>query len=250
MIQRFEQTDPELKKMLIVSVAFHVAIFLVFTVKTAFFPTDIPAYQPAIRVDLVGLPDKRNPEKPVVTPKPEAIPEPAKPNVKEETPKAPAKEVKKADSGASQVAALNKLKSLSAIEKLKNMEVGKSKEEAKPQAMTEPEVIKGNVLSVGTSLKGLNKLQFDEYIGSLDVHVKNNWALPEWMLAQNFRAEVYIRLDRNGNLIERKLRIKSGNSEFDQRVMDALEKSNPFPAPPEKFVDLVGIQGITFAFPE
>src|SRR5690606_23938914 len=128
------------------------------------------------------------------------------------------------------------------------MDVEKSKDAATEQ--TQPEVIKGNVLSVGTSLRGLNKLQFDQYIGSLDVHVKNNWSLPEWMLAQNFRAEVYIRIDRNGQLIERKLRVKSGNSEFDQRVMDALEKSNPFPPPPEKFIDLVGIQGITFAFPE
>ncbi len=245
---RYEDADQELKKMIIASVVFHVAIFLVFTVKTAFFPSDIPEYQAAIRVDLVGLPDKRSPEKPVVAPKPEepkAPPTPPKETKAppEKTP--PAKAAAKKDTAASQAAALNRLKSLSAIEKVKNMEASK-----KEDASAEPEVIKGNIISPGTSLRGLNRIEFDHYIGSLDAHVKNNWALPEWMLSQNLRAEVYVRVDKTGQLVERRLAVKSGNSEFDQRVMEALERSNPFPPPPEKFIDLVGIQGITFAFPE
>lgn len=253
-IEKYQNLEPDIKKMVIVSLAFHAAVFLVFTVKTAFFPSDIPKYEPAIRVDLVGLPDKRNPDKPVVapapTPQPETKPEPVKEPPKPE-PKSPVKEPEKKappvkTSTTSQSAALSKLKSLSAIEKLKAMKDEKPATEAKPQA----ETIKGNVLAAGSALKGLNKLEFDQYIGSLDAQVKSHWALPEWMLTQGLKAEVTIKIDKNGQIIERNLTKKSGNSEFDERVMAAIEKSNPFPPPPEKFIDLVGIQGITFAFPE
>lgn len=247
MIERYQNLEPDLKRMVLMSLAFHAAIVLVFTVKTAFFPSDIPKYEPAIRVDLVGLPNKRNPDTPLTAPTPTPAPEPVKETkpesktVKEEKKTVPAK------NSTTQSAALNKLKSLSAIEKLKDMKEEKTEvAEAKPQS----DVIKGNVLSVGTALKGLNKLEFDQYIGSLDVHVKNNWALPEWMLTQGLKAEVLLKIDKSGQIIERKFIKKSGNTEFDDRVMAALEKSNPFPAPPEKFIDLVGIQGITFAFPD
>jgi len=248
MIEKYQNLEPDIKKMVIASLAFHAAVFLVFTVKTAFFPSDIPKYEPAIRVDLVGLPDKRNPDKPVVAPAPTPAPEPVKEQPKPETkptpPKATATPTK--TSTTSQSAALSKLKSLSAIEKLKAMKDEKPVEESKPQA----ETIKGNVLAVGSALKGLNKMAFDQYIGSLDAQVKSHWALPEWMLTQGLKAEVTIKIDKNGQIIERNLTKKSGNSEFDERVMAAIEKSNPFPPPPEKFIDLVGIQGITFAFPE
>lgn len=253
MIDRYSDAnlEPDIKKMIAISIAFHIGVLLVFTVKTAFFPSDIPKYQPAVRVDLIGLPDKRNPDKPVVAPSPK--PEPVKEQEKK-APKAPEKkatEVKKTETKASQSAALNKLKRMSAIEKLKAMQ-DKPKAEEKPSEAAKPqtETLKGNVISVGSALKGLNKLEFDQYIGSLDAHVKNNWSLPEWMKTQGLTAEVLVKIDKSGQMIERRFIKKSGNTEFDDRVMAALEKSNPFPAPPDKFTDLVGIQGITFAFPE
>ena len=231
--------DSELKPMLLKSVVFHIAIVLIFTVKTVFFPTDISEYQATIRVDLVGLPEKKSPDQPIVQEKPAASEKlTPKPTSTATTDK---KESKK-EISKEQNSALNKLKTLTAIEKLKNQQ-----EEQKKAAQNQ---IKGNVLSPGTALRGLNKLQFDEYIGSIDAHVKNNWALPEWMLQQQLRAEVMVRIDSQGNLIERRFLKKSGNSDFDQRVWSAIEKSSPFPIPPEKFVDLVGVQGITFAFPE
>ena len=58
--------DIELKKMLGKSVMFHVSVVLIFTVKTFFFSSDIPKYDPAIRVDLIGLPDKRSPDELVI----------------------------------------------------------------------------------------------------------------------------------------------------------------------------------------
>lgn len=248
MVGRYEESnlEPDIKKMIFMSLAFHAAVVLVFTVKMTFFPSDIPKYERAVRVDLVGLPDKRNPDKPVVAPKPEAPPAPKEPEKTVE--KTETKKSEPKTNTLSQSAALNKLKSLSAIEKLKAM--SDKNKDAKAETKPQTETLKGNVISVGTALKGLSKLEFDQYIGSLDAHVKNNWSLPEWMLSQEFKAEVLIKIDRSGQIIERRFTKKSGNSEFDERVMAALEKSNPFPAPPDKFIDLVGIQGITFAFPE
>lgn len=246
MVGRYEESnlEPDIKKMIFVSLAFHAAVILVFTIKMVFFASDIPKYERAVRVDLVGLPDKRSPDKPVVAPKPEAPKAPEK-----KTPEKPeAKKPEPKTSTASQNAALNKLKSLSAIEKLKAM--SDKPKENKADTTPQTETLKGNVISVGTALKGLSKLEFDQYIGSLDAHVKNNWSLPEWMLSQGYKAEVLIKIDKSGQIIERRFTKKSGNPEFDERVMTALEKSNPFPAPPDKFIDLVGIQGITFAFPE
>jgi colicin import membrane protein len=198
-------------------------------------------------VDLVGLPDKQNPEETIIKPKVETPPrkqqqeqkqaETAKLQTTAKTSVTKAPDVKK-ELAKEQSSAINRLKALSAIEKLKQEE------------QTPSQQIKGNVISPGTALRGLNKLQFDEYISSIDLHVKSNWALPEWMLHHQFRAEVLVRIDSNGNLIERKFLKKSGNGDFDQRVWSAIEKSLPFPAPPSQFVDLVGVQGITFAFPE
>jgi colicin import membrane protein len=247
MIEKYHNLEPDMKKMIFMSLTLHLALLLMFTIKMAFFTSDVPRYEPAIRVDILGLPDKRDPDKPLTAPSPTPAPEAVKaPPEKREAKAIPKVETK--TNTVSQSAALNKLKSLSAIEKLKAM-ADKSKEERvaeKPAA----EVVKGNVLAVGSALKGLNKMEFNQYIGSLDVHVKNNWALPEWMLSQGFKAEVMIKIDKTGQIIERRLVKKSGNAEFDDRVMAAIEKSNPFPPPPDKFVDLVGIQGITFAFPE
>lgn len=235
------RTSYNLKPMIVASIVFHGLIILVFTIKFAFFP-DIPEYSPVIRVDLVGLPDKKTPS----TPAPAAPPKMAPAKTEVSTPKeTKSKSTQKAPpskpTAQSQSQALSRIKGLQAIESLKA-------EAESPTPATN--TIKGNVISPGTALKGLNRIEFNEYIGEIDAHVKNNWALPEWMRTQDFRAEVLVRIDSNGNLIERSFLKKSGNPDFDKRVWDAIENSSPFPPPPEKFTKLVGVQGITFAFPE
>lgn len=46
------------------SVIFHCTVVLVFTIKTVFFPSEDLQIRDAIRVDLIGLPDKAEPPKP------------------------------------------------------------------------------------------------------------------------------------------------------------------------------------------
>src|SRR5690606_424716 len=143
MIERYFNLDPELKRMLLVSMAFHAAVILFFTIKMTFF-TDVPKYEPAIRVDLVGLPEKRDPDKPLApaAPKPEPVKETPKPQEKKVETKATPTETK--TSKLSQSEALNKLKAQSALEKLKNLKEEKpaapsTAGDAKPQT----DVIKG-----------------------------------------------------------------------------------------------------------
>ncbi len=233
-----QHNEDNFKKMLLVSFGLHIFVVLFFSIKTVFFPSDIPKYLPSIRVDLVALPDKRTEQAPLA-------PKTAKEEVahisKKESTKTSTKEkdVKKEQSDA-----LNKLKTMSALDKIKNMK--ETKEKGVEQ---KKEIVKGNVLSAGSSLTGLNKIEFNQYIGDLDARVKSHWALPEWMASLNLRAEISIKIDKTGQIIEKTFLLKSGNSDFDNYVLSAIDQSNPFPPPPEKFIDLVGIRGITFAFP-
>ncbi|WP_413559346.1 TonB family protein [Bdellovibrio sp. HCB209] len=259
-----------LQRGLVVSIVFHVGLVLFFIVKAAFFTPESIDFTQAVRVDMVGLPDKLDPnnlppkpeakENPKPAPKPEPVvekkPEPKvepKPEVK-----LPTKTAKKDDginlekTKSKQQDALEKLKAMAAIEKLKEEEskpkpapvsgTGKSNTTAAP--------VKGNVLSAGTSLTGLDKLQHDTYGADLDRHIKQHWALPEWLAKRDLKAQAKVFIDSRGNILERKITKSSGNPSYDEAVIETIDRSAPFPAPPEKFVTYLSVNGILIGFPE
>jgi colicin import membrane protein len=78
--------------------------------------------------------------------------------------------------------ALEKLKAMSAVEKIKE-ELEKDKKNVAGQGASKATgiKIKGNVLSPGTELTGLNRLQHDNYLASLDQQIKQHWFLPQWI---------------------------------------------------------------------
>ncbi|UYL10408.1 TonB family protein [Bdellovibrio sp. SKB1291214] len=265
--------DETLKRGLVVSLGFHVGLVLFFVVKTAFFTPESIDFTQAVRVDMVGLPDKLDPNN--LPPKPEAKenakpapkPEPSpvekvaekKPEPKFEPKpevKLPTKTAKKDDGvnlekvKSKQNDALEKLKAMAAIEKLKEEAkkpapaagTGKSNAGAAP--------VKGNQLSPGTALTGLSKLQHDTYGADLDRHIKQHWAVPEWLAKRDLKAQARVFIDSRGNIIDRKIVKSSGNPDYDAEVLSTLDKSSPFPAPPEKFVSLVSVDGILIGFPE
>lgn len=227
------------------AILFHGVIVVLFTVKLIFFP-DMPlSLDSAIRVDVVGLPDKvhdLNPPQPET--KPKEVPKP-KEDPKDTSVKMPDK-IKAPDTinldkaKLKQNEALDKLKKMNAIDQIKKSLEAESKPKSAP--------VKGNVISPGTSLTGLNKLQHDEYRGLLNEHVKKNWTTPEWLNQKKLRAQVLVKFDASGILLERKIIHSSGNGEFDALAMSALEKSVPLPAPPEKFVDIVKYNGVVVEF--
>lgn len=229
----FKDFEPEFKKTLLASVVFHISIALVFTVKAVFFPTEIPEYVPTMKVDIVGLPEKRTPEE-KISPLSEPKTEPTS------TKKDPPLQKNKTKDILDNFKREQKNKDI--LEKFKK----RISDSQKPATKT----IAGNQVSPGTSLRGLDKIDFDNYVGSVDSHVKAYWVLPEWMLSQNLTAVVNIKIDRNGQIIEKIFVKKSGNKSFDDYVEAALEKANPLPPPPDRLSDLVALRGITFGFPE
>ena len=235
-----------LSKPVAISAIAHVTLVLILLVKAFFAPNEAIDLREAIRVDVVGLPEKQQklPAK-ATTP---AVPAPpalvAKPVPKPAAPKPKAPETPKVDLGKKNLAkseekALNKIKAMAALEKLKT-EVSKSS--AKP--------VKGNHVNAGNSLTGLEKIDFDRYFQSVEDKIRANWSLPQWLIDAQLRAQALVLIDESGGIKKKQVLKSSGNSEFDDRMMDAIDKAAPFPAPPERLQGVLSEKGIVFNFPQ
>lgn len=246
------------------SIIAHAALVLMMILQVVFYPTKALDLSTAIRVDMVGLPEKnllpsqepnQLPEKKAETePEVEKIkPEITQPLNKEEVkkklpekkspPEADSVNINKVKS--KQKEALAKLKASAAIEKLKN-EVNES---TKSDDKTKP-VFKGRILSAGTSLTGLDKLQSDSYLSQLDAKIKSHWTLPQWLMGKSLRARVLIKFDEAGNLISNKIIQSSGQPTYDEYCLLTITKSAPLPKAPEKFSSIYKIDGVVIGFPD
>lgn len=277
--QEVQQQDEQFKRGIGVSFALHALLLSFFTLKAVFFTPEQIDFTQAVRVDMVGLPDKVDPKTlppPVEAkenPKPAEKPAPTPaPVVEKPVEKAPPKKVQavkpelpkhqpKKDDGinleknkANQQSAIDKLKAMAALEKIKD-EVAEEKKKATPPPGTGKDdtgaaKIKGNVVSPGTSLTGLTKLQHETYGADLDRHIKQHWALPEWLAKRDLKAQARVFIDSRGNILDRKIVKSSGNPSYDEEVLSTIDKAAPFPAPPDKFQALVSVDGILIGFPE
>lgn len=261
-------SDEQLSRGLGISFAIHALIVSFFTLKTVFFPSEQIDFTQAVRVDMVALPDKINPDSlPPVQAKEEAKPAPpAKEPTKPVTPKAeskpePAKVAlpPKPEEGVNiekvknqQQKALDKLKALAALDKIKE-EVAAEKEKAPPGAGKKDDgaqKVKGNVLSAGSSLTGLAKLEHQSYANDLHNHIKQHWSLPEWLAKKDYKAQAQVFIDTRGNVLGRKIVKSSGNSSYDDEVLATIDRAAPFPVPPEKLQAIMSADGIMIGFPE
>lgn len=240
-----------------ISVLLHVGIFLLFTVKAVFFMDTPIQFENAIRVDMVGLPDKVAELPPMEASAPPTTlpaPTPVEPEPKAVTP--PAEKPKLPPKPKEDAISLEKTKSKqkSAMEKLKQMEALEAiqkemdREKAKAAAAEAAKKYKGNVLAAGTALTGVNKLQVDQYVGTVHQHMIDHWVLPEYMKNRNFRTDVLVRFDEAGNILEKTIVKSSGNQGFDDLVLSAIQKSSPVPAPPGKFTKIASVEGFLFRF--
>lgn len=254
-----------------ISFALHAVVLSYFILNTVFFPSEQIDFSQAVRVDIVALPDKKPalPAKVDEVAKPEPIKEaskpvtePVKPVVKTPPPTNDPDAINLNKVKNQQQNALEKIKAMNALDKIRD-DVKKDETEAQKKQAAEAienarkraqeaaqAQVKGNVLSAGSSLTGLNKLQHESYASDLDSHIKQHWALPEWLSRKEFKAQARVFIDKNGNILGRKITKSSGNPAYDEEVLATIDKSAPFPPPPEKFRDLVNIDGITIGFPE
>lgn len=247
----------ELKPYLKISLGFHLAIFLFFGVKVLIFPDLSDIQDGTIKVDMVALPNKEDnkkisqaPKAKVETPKPEIKkPEPKVEPAKTVAKKNPVPEKKKTqEPKLDESSAFQKLQELQALKKLSEVSTSEPETPTQPVAEESTE-IKGNRLAVGDSITGINRIQYDNYKKVLHDAVRNKWNLPSWIQDGNLFAEALVKISDTGHVTEQILTTSSGNSMYDKYVLQAITEASPFPAPPEKYVNIVGIKGVVLRFP-
>lgn len=267
-----------------ISFGIHVLFISFFILKAAFFDAPQIDFSQAIRVDMVGLPTKaqdkqlptkekeaqsnqvkerhqekaaeKNVQKTVEKTKPKETSTPQLPSKVamkiEAKPSKPTEGIKLEKNKNTQKSAIDKLKTEAAFEKLeKDVEEERMKQlQSKGKEALGAQKYRGNAVSPGTELTGLAKLQHDQYASDLDHHIKEFWALPEWLANRDYRAQVKVYFNERGMIIRRKIVKSSGNPSYDEEVLATIDRSAPFPPPPSKLVSIVEIDGILIGFPE
>lgn len=239
---------------LMISGGAHFVLMLFIFVRAVFVPSEPIEIRRAIRVDVVDLPQKMT-EQQLAPPAPEpakVLPAKEEPKPKE-TPKSveapkPTKDIKKVDLSKKQNKALDKIKAMAAMDKIKN-EVNEEKKNEKKSDKPATQV-RGNQVNAGNSLTGLDKIEFDRYFDDLHQKVLGNWSIPQWLADAPLKAQVQILVDEKGVIFKKTMVKASGNPIFDAKVMEALDASSPLPAPPVRLQGKLSTSGIILNFPE
>lgn len=246
-----------MKAGLIFSIIAHVVVIAVLSYRFNFRKAPQIDLTTAVRVDMVGLPNKKNdfalptknqstkvkentkpePKDSIKDIKKEALP------VKDKKQLAQEKEISLKKSKQKQLDALKKLQKMSALEKIKDDLV-------KEKAKLGSQPIKGEVISAGTRPSGIAKLEYDIFLAQIDSTIKNNWSLPQWLIDLPLQARIRVRIDPSGTLIATDVSRSSGNPSYDEFCVAAVEKSAPFPAVPAKFAEIFKIDGFIVGFPD
>jgi len=238
----------------LLSLLAHLALLALFSLSHFFGWFSAPAipYEKAIRVDVVGLPDKLpdNPVIPVSAPEPtSATNSPSKAqesSVSQERTTAPSEAKKteamlkeKPNTDGKKVGKTDKkevlskereqaAKALKQLQALATIESEVQNQEASLKQLRQM-VFKGNKIIAGSSLTGIEKLEVEEYVDRVEAHVKSFWALPQWLAKKKLRAKALVKWDSRGMPTTIQIVESSGDDEFDEVVMSTLQKAIPFP---------------------
>lgn len=243
---------------LMVSAAFHASLFFLFLVRSLILAPENVENLSALRVDLVALPDKNPVLPPVAAPEEtKTPPKPAEPVAP--PPKTAVKPVEQKVPDAINLnktkAALDKIKRMQALDKIKE-DVTKDAADAERKRLEEVAAaarakagkLKGNILSPGSDLTGLDRLQHEQYRAAVDAHIKKFWELPEWLGRKKLLTKLIIKIDKQGHLLSKQVFKSSGNKDFDDAALSTIDRSNPLPAPPDKFISIAGVDGFLIEF--
>lgn len=225
---------------IIVSFAAHAILVSIFILQVVFFSQPAFNLSQSIRVDMVALPEKLKPHQ-----MPAKVEEILKEKPKEEEIKTDTEAINLKKSKVKQKQALEKLKAQSAIEKMRQE---LKDEDNLKKKLTVP--VKGRVISAGTTLTGLDQLQNDNYLQDLDAHIKQYWALPQWLKNKPYRTRVLVKFDIKGKILSSQIIQSSGQSAYDEYCLQAIEQAAPFPKFSEKFSEKYSQDGVVFGFPE
>jgi TolA protein len=199
----------------------------------------------SVKVDMVAMPTQTLEELKAMTPENQATLEPAKVESKAEV-KEEVKEVAKAapKNDVQEIAKAEADKRQDFLAKLKKLS-GKKITKAKPQGPSAEDqqlkklVLAGNKLSKGTETYGdsNNGVQtaFQTYVARLPQRVKPYWRLPSFLLEKKLNCRVRVWIAMSGQVTRSEIYKSSGDSEYDQKALDAVKSASPFPALSEEF---------------
>ena len=237
-----------------VSLALHLGAVLLIFFRAVMVPNEAIDIRNAIRVDMVDLPRKMEtlPEpatEPTTVEKPKELPKKVEPTPKAVHTPTPVSKNTKVNVEKTQSNALSKIKAMNAMEKIKK-ELEEEREKNARKAKRAAEPVRGNKVSAGNSLTGLERIEYDRYFDELRGKILSQFNVPQWLADADLKAQVLVLIDERGYVVKRVLKTSSGNDVFDSKVLEAIENSSPLPPPPSRLRGLLSTAGIVFNFPQ
>lgn len=247
--------NQELKSALVISGVAHLILILILSIRAYFFPSEPLKIESAIRVDIVGLPEKTkslpppmpDPVKDIST----AVPPPSSktlPPIEKTKPVPTAAPVvlkptkpENKKRASEQSAALKRLEAFAKLEREAKAEAANKALEAAKAAQG---AVRGNQISKGNSLTGLTRLDHARYLDDLEARIKSHWRLPKFLSNSQLRVRIIIQINSSGTIIRRAVVQPSGNNVFDQSALEAISASEPLPAPPDTLQGILANQGV------
>ncbi len=134
-----------------------------------------------------------------------------------------------------------------ALARIRSLDRLKDQSEEKEAAV----VIKGNQISKGSSLSGDAREQAQAgYYDLVREALIQFWALPPYLARQEeLGAQILIRIDQAGTVIDSNFIKRSGNDQFDDAISNTIRDAQPLPRPPKEVVDAVSSRGVVVGFP-
>lgn len=234
--------DPQLKRMVGLSALAHLSIAALLITLAGNAPLPVN-YSPSIQVALVDLPEVTE-DKDVklgqTKPKEPAPPQEKKPEAKKAKPAPEKKKVialaeekktaKKPVDTRQELEAKRRASMESSIDRLKKQRVAVARVRQRALETDAPEG------TAGGYVRGTGAIRTMAYDAHLVAVLRENWELPSTFMGQNLHTNVFMKVDRNGRVVEWRIVGGSGNSIYDDTVYRAMTKTQqrgdlPVPEP-------------------
>jgi TonB family protein len=75
--------------------------------------------------------------------------------------------------------------------------------------------------------------EIQEYPLMVENRIKGFWVIPDLLSARELKAVVIFGIDKQGEIINLRFKLSSGNAPYDQSVIRAIRKAAPFSPPPQ-----------------
>ena len=239
------------------SLGIHLLILIVILIKGLAFPGKPLRHIPALKVDLVALPDVL--KKDLVRPSDSKMSRDIEKILKQATPtqsdvKQNQSEKRKVetneDTGLKPSSRPRNVeqRNKQALDRIKSL--AKIQDFAKEPQNQKNTLIRGNQISNGTSLSAEARENAEaNYLDLLKDRLQDNWVLPPWIARMDLSAQVRLFMDSRGKVRTFRFVKTSGNEQFDDAIKKALQESQPFPFPPHELEATLLTDGILIGFP-